>query len=93
MPNCDTFLSIIQIITKLHSNLTVVNDIKKTELKIRKVLFVSSILFALFFAVMLIYFISVHEKWLLCVAMGVLMVSSAINAVQLFRAIKRNSSE
>ena len=68
------------------------NDIEKTELKIRKGLFVTTILFAVIFAGFLIYF-SVHEKWSLCVPIGVLMLMMVYNSVRLFRMIKRDSSK
>ena len=66
---------------------------KKNELKIRKGLFVTTILFALIFAGFLIYHISVHGKWSLCVAIGVLMLMMVYYAIRLFRIIKRDSSK
>lgn len=63
--------------------------IAKTENKIRKWLLVSAILFALFFAGMLIYYIAVHERWQLWAPIAALMLISAAHAVQLYRFIKR----
>lgn len=69
------------------------DGIAKTEIKNRKALLVSAILFALFFAGMLIYYISVHERWQLCVPIAALMLISAAHAVRLFRFIKRDSAK
>ena len=69
------------------------DGITKTEIKNRKALLVSAILFALFFAGMLIYYISVHERWQLCVPIAALMLLSAAHAVRLFRFIKRDSAK
>lgn len=69
------------------------DEIAKAEIKNRKALLVSAILFALFFAGMLIYYISVHERWQLCVPIAALMLISAAHAVRLFRFIKRDSAK
>lgn len=68
-------------------------EIAKTEHKIRKWLLVSAILFALFFAGMLFYYIVVHERRQLCVPIAVLMLISAAHAVRLYRFIKRESTK
>lgn len=68
------------------------NDIEKTELKIRKGLLFTTILFALVFAGFLVYFL-VHEKWSISVPIGVLMLMMVYNSVRLFRMIKRDSSK
>ena len=80
------------IITTQHSNLATMNDTEKTELKIRKGLLVTTIIFVLIFAGFLIFF-SVHENWSLCVPIGVLMLMSVYNSVRLFRMIKRDSKK
>ena len=64
------------------------DDIQKTEKKIRKWLLVSAILFALFFAGMLIYYIAVHERWQLWAPIAALMLISAAHAARLYRFIK-----
>ena len=69
------------------------DEIAKTEIRIRKALLVSAILFALFFAGMLIYYISVHERWQLCAPIAALMLFSAAHAVRLFRFIKKDSAK
>ena len=79
------------MITPVHSSFATMNDIEKTELKIRKGLFVTTILFVLIFAGLLIYHISVHEKWSLCVAIGVMMLMMVYYSIRLFRIIKRDS--
>lgn len=61
------------------------NDLEKNEKNIRKGLLVSAILFALFFAGLLIYYISVHERWQLWAPIAALMVISTAHAVRLFR--------
>ena len=67
--------------------------IAKTENKIRKWLLVSAILFALFFAGMLIYYIAVHERWQLWAPIAALMLISAAHAVRLYRFIKRECAK
>ena len=42
---------------------------------------------------MLIYYISVHERWQLWVPIGALMLLSASYAVRLYRFIKRDSAK
>ena len=69
------------------------DEIAKTEKKIRKWLLVSAILFALFFAGMLIYYIAVHDRWQLRVPIAALMLISASYAVRLYRFIKRESTK
>lgn len=69
------------------------DEIAKTENKIRKWLLVSAILFALFFTGMLIYYIAVHERWQLWAPIAALMLISTAHAVRLYRLIKRESSE
>ena len=65
------------------------DEIAKTERKIRKWLLATAILFALFFAGMLIYYIAVHERWQLWAPIAALMLISAAHAVRLYRFIKR----
>ncbi len=67
------------------------DETAKTENKIRKGLLVITILFALFFAGMLTYYITVHERWQLWVPIAALMVISAAHAVRLYRIVKRDS--
>lgn len=69
------------------------NDIEKNEKNIRKGLFISAIVFALFFAGMLIYYISVHERWQLWAPIVALLVLSTAHAVRLFRVLKRDKSK
>ena len=68
------------------------DEIAKTEYKIRKWLLATAILFALFFAGMLIYYIAVHERWQLWAPIAALMLFSAAHAVRLYRFIKHESS-
>ena len=68
------------------------DEIAKTEHKIRKGLLAIVILFALFFAGMLIYYIAVHERWQLWAPIAALMLLSAAHAVRLYRFIKHESS-
>ena len=68
------------------------DEIAKTEKRIRKGVLVSAIVFALIFAGLLIYFLAVHERWQLCVPVAVMMLISVAHAVRLYRFIKRNSS-
>ena len=84
LPNCP-------IISTLRPNLLAMDETAKTENKIRKGLLVITILFALFFAGMLTYYITVHERWQLWVPIAALMVISAAHAVRLYRFIKRDS--
>lgn len=67
------------------------DETAKTENKIRKGLLVIAILFALFFAGMLTYYIAVHERRQLWVPIAALMVISAAHAVRLYRIVKRDS--
>lgn len=69
------------------------DEIAKTEYKIRNWLLAITILFALFFAGMLIYYIAVHERWQLWAPIAALMVISAAHAVRLYRFIKRESKK
>ena len=69
------------------------DEIAKTENKIRKWLLVSAILFALFFAGMLIYYIAVHERWQLWAPIAALMLISAAHAVRLYLFIKRECTK
>ena len=69
------------------------DEIAKTEYKIRKWLLAITILFALFFAGMLIYYIAVRERWQLWAPIAGLMVISAAYSVRLFRFIKGESSD
>ena len=65
------------------------DEIAKTEYKIRKWLLAIVILFTIFFAGMLIYYIAVHERWQLWAPIAALMLISASYAVRLYRLIKR----
>ncbi len=67
--------------------------IAKTENKIHKWLLVSAILFSLFFAGMLIYYIAVHARGQLWAPIAALMLISAAHAVRLYRFIKRESTK
>ena len=69
------------------------DEIAKTEHKIHKWLLVSAILFALFFAGMLIYYIAVHARWQLWAPIAALMLFSAAHAVRLYRFIKREATK
>lgn len=69
------------------------DEIAKTEYIIRNWLLAIAILFALFFAGMLIYYIAVHERWQLWAPIAALMLLSAAHAVRLYRFIKRESTE
>lgn len=69
------------------------DEIAKTEYKIRKWLLATAILFALFFTGILIYYIAVHERWQLWAPIAALMLISAAHAVRLYRFIKRESSK
>ena len=68
------------------------DEIAKTEYIIRNWLLAIAILFALFFAGMLIYYIAVHERWQLWAPIAALMLISAAHAVRLYRFIKHESS-
>ena len=69
------------------------DEIAKTEYKIRNWLLAIAILFALFFAGILIYYIAVHERWQLWAPIAALMLISAAHAVRLYHFIKRESTE
>ena len=66
---------------------------RKKRKRILKGLLVSVILFALFFAGMLIYYIAVHERWQLWAPIAALMLIAAAHAVRLYRFIKRESTK
>lgn len=68
-------------------------DIAKTEKRIRKRLLVTAILFVLIFAGLLIYYLAMHERWQIWAPMAALMVLSAAHAVRLHRFIKRDSAK
>lgn len=68
-------------------------DIAKTEKRIRKGLLVTAILFVLIFAGLLIYYLAMHERWQIWAPMAALMVLSAAHAVRLHRFIKRDSAK
>ena len=80
-------------ITTLQPNSSAMDEIAKTEYKIRKWLLAIAILFALFFAGMLIYYIAVHERWQLWAPIAALMLISAAHAIRLYRFIKRESTK
>ena len=69
------------------------DDIAKTEKRIRKGLLVTAILFVLIFAGLLIYYLAMHERWQIWAPMAALMVLSAAHAVRLHRFIKRDSAK
>ena len=69
------------------------DEIAKTEHIIRKWLLAIVILFALFFAGMLIYYIAVHERWQLWAPIAALLLISGAHAVRLYRFIKRDSQK
>ena len=69
------------------------DEIQNTERTIRKGLLVTAILFALFFAGMLICYIAVHERWQLWAPIAALMLISVAHAVRLYRFIKRESTK
>jgi len=69
------------------------DDIAKTEKRIRKWLLATAIVFALIFAGLLIYYLAVHERWQLWAPIAALMVISAAHAVRLYRFIKRESTK
>ena len=69
------------------------DDITKTEIRIRKWLLAIAIVFALIFAGLFIYYLVVHERWQLWVPMAALMLISAAQAVRLYRFIKHESTE
>ena len=80
-------------ITTLQPNSSAMDEIAKTEYKIRKWLLAIAILFALFFAGMLIYYIAMHERWQLWAPIAALMLISAAHAIRLYRFIKRESTK
>lgn len=69
------------------------DEIAKTEKRIRKGVLVSAIVFALIFAGLLIYFLAVHESWQIWAPIAALMLISAAHAVRLYRFIKRESTK
>ena len=69
------------------------DDIAKTEKRIRKWLLATAIVFALIFAGLLIYYLVVHERWQLWAPIAALMLISAAHAVRLYRFIKRESKK
>ena len=69
------------------------DEIAKTEKRIRKGVLVSAIVFALIFAGLLIYFLAVHERWQLWAPIAALLLISGAHAVRLYRFIKRDSQK
>lgn len=69
------------------------DEIAKTEKRIRKGVLVSAIVFALIFAGLLIYFLAVHESWQIWAPIAALMLISVAHAVRLYRFIKRDSQK
>ena len=69
------------------------DEIAKTEKRIRKGGLVSAIVFALIFAALLIYFLAVHERWQIWVPIAALMLISGAHAVRLYRFIKRDFNQ
>ena len=69
------------------------DEIAKTEIRIRKWLLAIAIVFALIFAGLLIYCLVEHERWQLWVPIAALMLISAAQAVRLYRFIKRESTK
>ena len=69
------------------------DDIAKTEIRIRKWLLAIAIVFALIFAGLLIYYLAVHERWQLWVPIAALMLISAAHAIRLYRFIKCESTK
>ena len=69
------------------------DELENNDKKMGKWLLVTAIFFTLYFAGRLIYYIVVNGRRQLWVGLAVLMLISAIEAIRLYLAIKRESKK